>query len=176
MVSEEIGPEQINKTIQCLIEAPRIWVLGLRGQYPLALLAQGMFCAFSDDVRVIPASRDIAMDILPMRRGDLLVAIGSRRRSKQFKLVMKHAKERGLKVILIADLTATESRKYADLALRCHRRGTYLYDTATAMVRLINFLGAAIALRKGHGILERQQRMEDLLEAFGNFGPVPTKP
>ena len=53
MVSEEIGPEQINKTIQCLIEAPRIWVLGLRGQYPLALLAQGMFCAFSDDVRIL---------------------------------------------------------------------------------------------------------------------------
>ena len=175
--AEEIGPELINETIQCLIEAPRIWVLGLRGQYPLALLAQGMFCGFSDDVRVIPASRDIAMDILPMRRGgDLLVAIGSRRRSKQFKLVMKHAKERGLKVILIADLTATESRKYTDLALRCHCRGTYLHETATAMVSLINFLGSAIALQKGHGILERQQRMEDLHEEFGSFGPVPVEP
>ena len=42
----------------------------------------------------------------------------------------------------------------------CHSRGTYLYDTATAMVSLINFLGAAIALQKGHEILERQQRME----------------
>ena len=56
----------------------------------------------------------------PMRRGDLLVAIGSRQRSKLFKFVMKHAQERGLKVILIADLSATESRKYADLVLRCH--------------------------------------------------------
>ena len=80
--TEEIDPELINETIQCLIEAPRIWVLGLRGQYPLALLAQVMFCGFSDDNRVIPASRDIAMDIRPMRRGDLLVAIGSRRRTK----------------------------------------------------------------------------------------------
>ncbi len=43
------------------------------------------------------------MDILPMRRGDLLVAIGSRRWTKHFKLVMKHAQEQGLKVILIAD-------------------------------------------------------------------------
>ena len=107
--AEEISPELINETIQCLIEASRIWVLGMRGQYPLALLAQGNFSVFSEDVRLIPASGDIAGGILHMRRGDLLVAIGSRRRTKQFKLVMKHAKDRGLKVILIADLTATES-------------------------------------------------------------------
>ena len=116
------------------------------------------------------------MDILPMRHGDLLVAIGSRRRTKQFKLVMKHAQELGLKVILIADLTATESRKYADIVLRCHCRGTYLYDTATAMVSLINFLGSAIALQKGREVVERWQRREDLHEAFGHFGPVPVKP
>ncbi len=111
-----------------------------------------------------------------MRRGDLLVAIGSRQRTKQFKLVMKHAQERGLKVILIADLSATESRKYADVVLHCHCRGTYLYDTATAMVSLINFLGAATALQKGHGVLERQQWTEDLHEEFGHFGRIPGKP
>ena len=110
-----------------------------------------------------------------MRRGDLLVAIGSRRRTKQFKLVMQYAIERGLKVILIADLTATESLKYADLVLRCHCRGTYLYDTATAMVSLINFLCSTVALQKGHEIVEQWQRIEDLHEAFGHFGPVPVK-
>ena len=55
-----------------------------------------------------------------MRRGDVLVAIGSRQRTKLFKFVMKHAQERRLKVILIADPSAAESRKYADLVLRCH--------------------------------------------------------
>ena len=116
------------------------------------------------------------MDFFPMRRGDVLVAIGSRRRAKQFKLVMKHAQEQGLKVILTADLTATDSRKYVDLVLRCHCRGTYLYNTATAMVSLINYLGAAIALQNGHEVLERHQRMEDLHEAFGHFGPSLGKP
>ena len=89
---------------------------------------------------------------------------------------MKHAKERGLKVILVADLTATESLKYTDLVLRCHCRGTYLHDTATAMVSLINFLCSAVALQKGHEIVERWQRIEDLHEEFGSFGPVPVEP
>ena len=82
----------------------------------------------------------------------------------------------GLKVILIEDLTATESRKSTDLVLRCHCRGTYLYDTSTAMVSLIHFLCSAVALQKGLEIVERGQRIEDLHEAFGHFGPVLVKP
>ena len=35
--------------------------------------------------------------------------------------------------------------------LSCHCRGTYLHNTYTAMVRLIHFFDAAIALQKGHG-------------------------
>ncbi len=58
--AEEIGPELINETIQCLSEAPRIWVLGMRGQYPLALLAQGDFSVYSEDVRLIPARQAVA--------------------------------------------------------------------------------------------------------------------
>ena len=81
-----------------------------------------------------------------------------------------------MKVILIADLTETENLKCADLVLCCHCQGTYLYDTATAMVSLIHFLGSAIALQKGHEIVERWQRIEDLHETFGHFGPLPAKP
>ena len=44
------------------------------------------------------------------------------------------------------------------------------------MVSLINFLCSAVALQKGHEIVERWQRIEDLHEEFGHFGPVPTKP
>lgn len=113
--AEEIGPELIDETIQALSNAPRIWVLGMRAQYPLALVAHLGFCKFADDVRVIPASRDIVADMLPMLSGDVLVGIGSRRRTKEFKLVLKKARELGLKVILISDLTATESLQYADI-------------------------------------------------------------
>ena len=122
----------------------------MRAQYPLALVAHLGFCKFADDVRVIPASRDIVTDILPMRSGDVLVAIGSRRRTKEFKLVLKKAQELGLKVILISDLTATESLKYADIVLHCHCRGTYLDDTHTAFLSLIDFFISAVVLQKSH--------------------------
>ena len=43
------------------------------------------------------------------------------------------------------------------------------------MVSLIHFLSSAVALQKGHEIVERWQRIEDLHEAFGQFGPAFAK-
>lgn len=109
-----------------------------------------------------------------MRKGDVLLAIGSRRRTKQFKLVLNNARELGLKVILISDLTATESLKYADIVLRCHCRG-YLHDTHTTFISLVSFLGAAIELQQGHDHVQRLQRIEQLHEQLGHFGRISDK-
>ena len=172
--AEEIDPELINETTQALSNATRIWVVGMRTQYPLALYAQLTLSHFADDVRVVSAGGNITLDMVSMRKGDVLLAIGSRRRTKQFKLVLNNARELGLKVILISDLTATESLKYADIVLRCHCRG-YLHDTHTSFVSLVSFLGAAIELQQGHDHVQRLQRIEQLHEQLGHFGRISDK-
>ena len=169
--AEEIDPELINETTQALSNATRIWVVGMRSQYPLALYTQLTFSHFADDVRVVSAAGDITLDVASMRKGDVLLAIGSRRRTKQFKLVMKNARELGLKVILISDLTATESLKHADIVLRCHCRG-FLHDTHTTFISLVSFLRAAIELQQGHDHVQRLQRIEQLHEQLGHFGRI----
>ena len=172
--AQEIDPELINETTQALSNATRIWVLGMRTQYPLALYAQLTFSHFANDVRVVSATGNITLDVVSMRKGDVLFAIGSRRRTKEFKLVMKNARELGLKVILISDLTATESLKYADIVLRCHCRG-YLHDTHTTFISLVSFIGAAIELQKGHDHVRRLKYIEQLHEQLGHFGRISDK-
>ena len=172
--AQEIDPELINETTQALSNATRIWVLGMRTQYPLALYAQLTFSHFANDVRVVSATGNITLDVVSMRKGDVLFAIGSRRRTKEFKLVMKNARELGLKVILISDLTATESLKHADIVLRCHCRG-YLHDTHTAFISLVSFIGAAIELQKGHDHVRRLKYIEQLHEQLGHFGRISDK-
>ena len=172
--AQEIDPELINETTQALSNATRIWVVGMRTQYPLALYAQLTFSHFANDVRVVSATGNITLDVVSMRKGDVLFAIGSRRRTKEFKLVMKNARELGLKVILISDLTATESLKYADIVLRCHCRG-YLHDTHTAFISLVSFIGAAIELQKGHDHVQRLKHIEQLHEQLGHFGRISDK-
>ena len=146
----------------------------MRRQYPLALYAQLTFSHFANDVRVVSATGNITLDVVSMRKGDVLFAIGSRRRTKEFKLVMKNARELGLKVILISDLTATESLKYADIVLRCHCRG-YLHDTHTTFISLVSFIGAAIELQKGHDHVQRLKHIEQLHEQLGHFGRISDK-
>ena len=172
--AQEIDPELINETTQALSNATRIWVVGMRTQYPLALYAKLTFSHFANDVRVVSATGNITLDVVSMRKGDVLFAIGSRRRTKEFKLVMKNARELGLKVILISDLTATESLKHADIVLRCHCRG-YLHDTHTAFISLVSFIGAAIELQKGHDHVQRLKHIEQLHEQLGHFGRISDK-
>ena len=172
--AQEIDPELINETTQALSNATRIWVLGMRTQYPLALYAQLTFSHFANDVRVVSATGNITLDVVSMRKGDVLFAIGSRRRTKEFKLVMKNARELGLKVNLISDLTATESLKYADIVLRCHCRG-YLHDTHTTFISLVSFIGAAIELQKGHDHVRRLKYIEQLHEQLCHFGRISDK-
>ena len=172
--AQEIAPELINETTQALSNATRIWVLGMRTQYPLALYAQLTFSHFANDVRVVSATGNITLDVVSMRKGEVLFAIGARRRTKEFKLVMKNARELGLKVILISDLTATESLKYADIVLRCHCRG-YLHDTHTTFISLVSFIGAAIELQKGHDHVQRLKHIEQLHEQLGHFGRISDK-
>ncbi len=173
--AEENPPELIDETIQALSNAPRIWVLGMRAQYPLALLTEMLFSSFSDDIRVVSAGGDVALNMVSMRKGDVLFAIGARRRTKQFKLVMKNARELGLRVVLLSDLTATESLKYADIVLRCHCRGAYVSDSYGVFASMIGFLSQAIELGGGHDLVERYQRIEKLREQLGYFGPVSDK-
>ena len=173
--AEENSPKLINETIGTLSNAPRIWVLGMRTQYPLALLTQMFFSGFSDDVRVVSTDGDVALTMGSMRKGDVLFAIGARRRTKQFKLVMKNARELGLSVILLSDLTATESLKYANIVLRCHCRGAYVSDSLGVFVSMISFLSQAIELDGGHDLVERYKRMEKLRDQLGYFGLVSDK-
>lgn len=173
--AEENSPKLINETIRTLSNAPRIWVLGMRTQYPLALLTQMLFSTYSDDVRLVSAGGDVELSIVSMRKGDVLFAIGARRRTKQFKQVMKNARELGLRVVLLSDLTATESLKYADIVLRCHCRGAYVSDSYGVFASMVSFLAQAIELGGGHDLVERYHRMEKLREQLGYFGRVPGK-
>jgi DNA-binding MurR/RpiR family transcriptional regulator len=169
---QEIRPEDVKLAVESLLKASCVWVLGLRGQSPQAALAHLTLGHVLDNVRTIGASSDISYDTVFMRKGEVLLAIGARRRTKQFKVVMKYAKAHGVQVILLSDLTATESLKYADIVLRCHCKAQYYPDSHTTFVSVINFLVAGIALKKGQTLVARHKRIEELHEKFAYFGEL----
>ena len=167
---QEIRPQDAELAVETLLMAPCISVLGLRSQSGLAYFTHTTLASVLDNVRRLDGGGDIAYDTVSMREGDVLFAIGARRRTKQFKAVLEHAKNEGLRVILLSDLTATESLKYADIVLRCHCKAQYYPDSHTAFVSVINFLVAGIALKKGQTLVARHKRIEELHEKFAYFG------
>ncbi|GIT47370.1 MAG: hypothetical protein Ct9H300mP13_1660 [Gammaproteobacteria bacterium] len=115
--------------VETLMMAPCIWVLGLRSQSGLAYFTHTTLASVLDNVRRLDGGGDIAYDTVSMREGECCLPLARGDEPKKFKAVLEHAKNAGLRVILLSDLTATESLKYADIVLRCHCKAQYYLDS-----------------------------------------------
>jgi DNA-binding MurR/RpiR family transcriptional regulator len=167
---EHLPSTDVSSAVVSLQRTDRIWVLGLRNSYALAHYARFLLIMLKSDVRLIPAGGlSFAEEVVDMRAGDVLLAIGFRRRPQVLRSVMKMAQERGLTVIFITDLSASLTARSADIVLRCHSRGVYFTDSYTAAMSLLNYLASALALKLAKRARHRLSLIDDLHDALDPF-------
>jgi DNA-binding MurR/RpiR family transcriptional regulator len=124
-----------------------------------------------------------AEDTIDLGEKDAVLAIGFRRRSRIFRALLEHATASGARIILVTDLSASSTAKFADVVLRCHSRPSYLFDSYAAAISLLNYLVSHAALRADAKTRSRLRRIEDLHEQLDAFtqpsrsrGRRPVKP
>jgi DNA-binding MurR/RpiR family transcriptional regulator len=167
---EHLPSTDVSSAVVSLQRTDCIWVLGLRNSYALAHYARFLLIMLKSDVRLIPAGGlSFAEEVVDMRAGDVLLAIGFRRRPQVLRSVMKMAQERGLTVIFITDLSASLTARSADIVLRCHSRGVYFTDSYTAAMSLLNYLASALALKLAKRARHRLSLIDDLHDALDPF-------
>lgn len=167
---ESLRNEIVTAAVDALAEAPRVWVLGLRNSYAMAHYARFLLVMLKPDVRLVPVGGlSFAEELVAMAAGDVLLAIGFRRRPRILKALMENARDRGVKVILLTDLTAYQTPKSAVFVLRCHSRPSYFSDSYTAAMSVLNYLASSLALKLGGPARERLDAIDtlhDQLDAF----------
>lgn len=173
---EAIRSDQIATAAEGLVSTRRVWILGLRGSYPMAHYARFLFTILKDDVRLVPAGGlSYAEELVNMEPGDVLLAIGFRRRPMILQSVMKQARRAGVMIILVTDLSASLTARQADIVLRCHSRGAFFTDSYTAAMSVLNYLASAVAYRLGDVVRERVDRIDELHDSLDAF-TVMAKP
>ena len=109
-----------------------------------------------------------------MTRRDVLVAISFRRRPKALRNLLAEARNLGVPVILISDVSVSHSAKQADIVFRCHCRNPSLSDSYTSVCSLLNFLVSATAFSLGAKARERLERIDEFHSRIDDL-VVPTK-
>ena len=167
---QRLQHDVVEAAIDVLAKAERIWVVGLRANHALAGCMDFWLKVLKSNVHFVPTSGlTFAEDLVDMRAGDAVVAVGFRRRSRLFRALLKKARHIGLRIILITDLSASATADLAHVVIRCHTRPSYLFDSYTAVMSVLNFLVAGLAIRLGVQTRARLQKIEmlhDELDAF----------
>ncbi len=172
---QALQPDAINQVVDMLGRADRIWLIGFRASHELAELGAFWLRHLKYNVSLLPSGwMTFAEDVIDMRAGDAVLAIGFRRRPRMFRALLQNARDVGANVILVTDLSASTTAKLAHVVLRCHTRSSGVFDSYVAAASLLNYVLAALALRNGKAVRSRLQRIEDLHDKLDAF-TLPTR-
>lgn len=171
---EALRGDRIDTAVDALVSAERIWVLGLRNSYSMAHYARFLLTLLKPDVRLIPAGGlSFAEEVVNMEAGDVLLAIGFRRRPRILQDLLQRAHRAGVMIIFVTDPSASQITKHADIVLRCHNRGAHFTDSYTAAMSLLNYLASAVAYRLGDAARKRVDGIDELHDALDAFTVMP---
>lgn len=148
-------------SVQALSGARRVVVLGFRNSAWLALYARIQLGLLRPTVDLAPLpSQTLAESLVGLGRGDVMLAVGMRRRVPGFAAAIEAARAEGARIVLLTDPTGVADVPGADWTLGCHCRGAAMFDTYVAAVSVINFLAAQVAAQLGTAARQRLQGVE----------------
>lgn len=167
---DNLRAEDLEKIVDAILGARRVWLLGFRNSYILAGYACAQLVLVRDDVHLLPVGGEALAEYLAgIGPDDLLLAVGVRRRLRRLQQAMQHAREAGARIVYLTDPSVGETARLADWTLRCEVRGASLFDSYVAAMSVLHLLCTVVAERAGEPGRARMKRVEKLHEKLAEF-------
>jgi len=159
-----LSEEALSAISQAIVDARRLWIMGLRSGYGLAHHAAHYFTLVKDDVQVLPAGgATYSHEIASIAPGDVFIVIAFRRRPRLLPVILAEAGNAGATTVLITDLSVDEHSAIAHHVLRCRCQSPSPFNSFVAAVPIINFLAWSVAASSGDASLARFSRVDRLV-------------
>lgn len=145
----ETGHEPFEKSIDLILNAKKVYILGLRSSSFIAGYL-GFYLSFIlRDVKVVTSSaNDLFEQLFRVESEDVIIGISYPRYSKRTLEALDYCKEKGSKIISITDSLISPAAKYSDITLVAPSEMLSFVDSLVAPMSLINALILAIGLEK----------------------------
>lgn len=163
-----VGREDFQKAVRAIIEARTVYFLGLRTSAGHALYATMRLRLVRYETHLLsPSFGDLADQMLGMGPQDLLVAISYYRYGADTVRALRHARNRGVRTMVITDNPVSPPANAAEIVLVAHALSSRLFHSLVAPLSLLNALVAAAAvLDKAHSA----ERIKNAYKAVDEFG------
>ena len=161
---DDVDEEVFNKSIDMIMEAKTIYILGVRSSAALASFLGFYFNLMFDNVKLIHTNSVSEMfeQIYRITEDDVMIGISFPRYSKRTLKAMEFAQSKNAKVITITDSHLSPMVQFATNSLIARSDMISFVDSLVAPLSLINAIIVALSMRKKEKILNSLESLEKI--------------
>lgn len=161
---EHFDIEALDKATELILNANRVFVLGLRTSSTLSNYLGFYLDVILDDVKILNNSgvNSLYEEIIRIKENDLLIVISYPRYSKTTIEAVRFVKEHNAKIVAITDTEESPIYSMADVSLLAKSNIVSFVDSLVVPLTMINNLIINISLREKEDIVEYYNTLEKL--------------
>ncbi len=165
---ETIDPASFERAVDMLLQARRIFILGVRSSAPLASFLGFYFNLIFDNVRLVHTTSVSEMfeQVLTAGPGDVVVGISFPRYSRRTIKAMEYTRGNGAAVIAVTDKPDTPVARNADCCLFAPSDMASFVDSLVAPLSVINALIVAVGLKRRKHVSDTFERLERIWDEY----------
>jgi len=168
MTLEEVDRADFEASVNAILSARRIYILGVRSANALSSFLGFYFNMMFENVTVAHtnSSSELFEQILRIGEGDVMVGISFPRYSKRTVKAMAYAKDRGATAIAITDSAASPLAEKADHVLLARSDMASFVDSLVAPLSLVNALIVAVSRKKSAELSGTFGKLEQIWDEY----------
>ncbi len=162
----ELNKDTLDRAVDLLSGAARIFTFGMKESFALAHYAQTRFLSVRPEVWLLTGPGEGEVEtLLNIKKGDLCVVFLFHRYTRLTRSLLPAIRERGARVLLITDPPFDALRCEADLILPCRVDVGAIKNSFAAPLVLTDYLCGALAFRRGNAALDHMTAAEALFRS-----------
>ena len=168
LTMEDIDQASFDKIVDAILNARKIYILGVRSSAPLASFLGFYFNLIFDNVRLVHTTSVSEMfeQIMRASPGDVVIGISFPRYSKRTTKAMQFVKSQGSTVIAITDSQDSPLASCADHCIIARSDMASFVDSLVAPLSVINALIVAIGMKKKESVYNTFERLEAIWDEY----------
>ena len=168
MTLDEIDRDAFDASVNAILEARHIYILGVRSSASIASFLGFYFNYMFDNVRLVNTSSASEMfeQIVRVQAGDVVIGISFPRYSSRTVKALKFSSDRGATVIAVTDSMTSPLTPHATHVLLARSDMVSLVDSLVAPLSLVNALIVAVGRKKEKELSETFTELERIWDEY----------
>lgn len=164
----EMDYDEFSKIADAVVEAKRVYIIGVRSSAALASFLSFYLNLISPDIKHVQTSTasELFEQIFRIEKGDVLIAISFPRYSKRTLKAISYAKNQNATVIGITDSKTSPIAAASDMSLIARSDMASFVDSLVAPLSVINALIVAISMKKEKEVVSTFESLEKIWDEY----------